>query len=123
MVNNDLKDITILYAEDEDLIRESVSMLLKRRVKEVVMAENGQIALNKFNENKPDILVTDLQMPIMTGMELAKQIRQVDPDFPIVVISAYNDESHQVPEASGRLLKPVQKNELLEVIANCVGSR
>lgn len=114
-----LKEITVLYVEDEDMMRESVVMLLKRRFKEVLVACNGAEALDVFKNNHVDVIITDLQMPVMDGMELSKQIREMG-DTPIVVVSAFNDESHQVPEANGRLLKPIKKNDLLDTVLECV---
>lgn len=114
-----LKEITVLYVEDEDMMRKSVVMLLKRRFKEVLVACNGAEALDVFKNNHVDVIITDLQMPVMDGMELSKQIREMG-DTPIVVVSAFNDESHQVPEANGRLLKPIKKNDLLDTVLECV---
>ena len=114
-----LKEITVLYVEDEDMMRKSVVMLLKRRFKEVLVACNGAEALDVFKNNHVDVIITDLQMPVMDGMELSKQIREMG-DTPIVVVSAFNDVSHQVPEANGRLLKPIKKNDLLDTVLECV---
>lgn len=114
-----LKEITVLYVEDEDMMRESVVTLLKRRFKEVLVACNGAEALDVFKKHKVDIIITDLQMPVMDGMELSKHIREIN-NTPIVVVSAFNDDSHQVPEANGRLLKPIRKNDLLDMVLECV---
>lgn len=114
-----LKELTVLYVEDEDMMRESVVMLLKRRFKDVLVACNGAEALDIFKNNKVDVIITDLQMPVMDGMELAKHIREID-NTPIVVVSAFNDESHQVSEANGRLTKPIKKNDLFDIVLECV---
>ena len=113
-----LKELTVLYVEDEDMMRESVVMLLKRRFKDVLVACNGAEALDIFKNNKVDVII-DLQMPVMDGMELAKHIREID-NTPIVVVSAFNDESHQVSEANGRLTKPIKKNDLFDIVLECV---
>lgn len=114
-----LKEITVLYVEDEDMMRESVVMLLKRRFKQVFVAANGLEAITIYKAEHPDIVITDLQMPVMDGMELSKHIREIN-STPIVVVSAFNDDSHQVPEADGRLLKPIRKNDLLDMVLECV---
>lgn len=116
-----LKEITVLYVEDEDMMRESVVMMLKRRFKKVLVAANGLEAIDIYESNHPDIVITDLQMPVMDGMELARQIRALG-NTPIVVVSAFNDESHQVPEANGRLLKPIRKNDLFDIVLDCVSA-
>ena len=116
-----LKEITVLYVEDEEMMRESVVMLLKRRFKQVFVAANGLEAIDVFKAEHPDIVITDLQMPVMDGMELARQIRALG-NTPIIVVSAFNDDSHQVPEANGRLLKPIRKNELCGIVLDCISA-
>lgn len=116
-----LKDITVLYVEDEDMMRESVAMLLKRRFKKVLVAANGLEAIDIYKAENPDIVITDLQMPVMDGMELARQIRALG-STPIVVVSAFNDDSHQVSEANGRLLKPIRKNDLFDIVLDCLSA-
>ena len=115
-----LRQATVLYVEDEDMMRESVVMLLKRRFKKVLVAVNGQEALDIYKSEHPDIIITDLQMPVMDGMELSKQVRALG-DTPILVVSAFNDDSHNVPEANGRLLKPIRKEDLFELAQECIG--
>ena len=114
-----LKEITVLYVEDEDMMRESVIMLLKRRFKQVLAAANGLEAIAIYKAEHPDIVITDLQMPVMDGMKLASQIRAMG-STQIVVVSAINDDGHQVPEANGRLLKPIRKNDLFDTVMNCI---
>ena len=116
-----LKEITVLYVEDEEMMRESVVMLLKRRFKQVFVASKGLEAIAIYKAEHPDIVITDLQMPVMDGMELARQIRALG-NTPIVVVSAFNDDSHQVPEANGRLLKPIRKNDLFDIVLDCVSA-
>lgn len=115
-----LRQATVLYVEDEDMMRESVVMLLKRRFKKVLVAVNGQEALDIYKSEHPDIIITDLQMPVMDGMELSKQVRALG-NTPILVVSAFNDDSHNVPEANGRLLKPIRKEDLFELAQECIG--
>ena len=114
-----LKEVTVLYVEDEDMMRESVVMLLKRRFKQVFVAANGLEAVNIYKAEHPDVVITDLQMPVMDGMELARQIRALG-NTPIVVVSAFNDNSHQVPEANSMLLKHIRKNDLFDTVMDCI---
>ncbi len=116
-----LKEVTVLYVEDEDMVRDSVVMLLKRRFKQVLVATNGSEAMDVYKDKRPDVIITDLQMPIMDGMELAKHVREMG-DTPIIVVSAFNDSSHAVPEANGRLLKPIKKDDLLDTVLCCIGA-
>ncbi len=114
-----LKQVTVLYVEDEDMMRESVVMLLKRRFKKVLVAANGMEALNIYKTEQPDVVITDLQMPVMDGVELSEKIRALG-DTPIIVVSAFNDDSHQVPQANGRLLKPIIKEDLFDIVQKCI---
>jgi DNA-binding NtrC family response regulator len=94
-----LKTIKILYVEDEDLIRDSVEEALSKFVKEIVVVENGKKGLFKFNElNDFDLIITDILMPEMNGIEMIKEIRNINKDIPIIVTSAYGLTNSYVKE-------------------------
>ncbi len=112
--------IKLLYVEDEAIIREQLERLLKRVVKEVVTASNGEEGLLAFKEHHPEIIVTDIKMPQMTGLEMAREIRKLDKSIPIVITTAHS-ESEFLLEAieisvSDFLLKPVDTDNLISVI-------
>lgn len=112
--------IKLLYVEDEAIIREQLERLLKRVVKDVITASNGEEGLKAFRENKPDIIVTDIKMPQMTGLEMAREIREIDKAIPIIITTAHS-ESEFLLEAieinvSDFLLKPVDTDNLISVI-------
>ena len=86
-----LKEITVLYVEDEDMMRESVVTLLKRRFKEVLVACNGAEALDVFKKNKVDVIITDLLMPSMTGLSLIREMKKRKSSIPIIIITAYGN--------------------------------
>ena len=70
--------VRVLYVEDEDIIREQLERLLKRIVSEVVTACDGKQGLEFFDKYAPDIIVTDIKMPKMNGLEMSKAIRNSD---------------------------------------------
>lgn len=112
--------IKLLYVEDEDIIREQLERVLKRVVKDVVTASNGEEGLKIFREYRPDIIVTDIRMPLMTGLEMAREIRGIDKAIPIIITTAHS-ESEFLLEAieinvSDFLLKPVDTDNLISVI-------
>ncbi len=112
--------IKLLYVEDEAIIREQLERLLKRIAREVITAKNGKEGLAAFREYAPEIIVTDINMPQMTGLEMAKEIRKIDRDIPIIITTAHSDSEFLLEAieigVSGFLLKPVDTDKLIKVI-------
>lgn len=73
-----LKTMTLLYAEDEEGIRKPMSNSLSYYLKEVMEAKNGEEGLAIYEDKRPDIILTDLRMPIRDGLYMVKKIREVD---------------------------------------------
>lgn len=86
-----LKSIRILYVEDDAATREELAMMLTPWVRELIVAVDGQNGLDQFRASRPDIVVTDIQMPRVSGLAMCGEIRSLAPEQPIVVLSAYND--------------------------------
>ncbi len=118
-----LKSATLLYVEDEDVARLAVGAFLKRRVGTLLLARDGQEGLAQFTQDRPDIVVTDLEMPIMNGMQMVHRIRELDNGTPIVITTAYDDEAHACPEANRVIIKPIMFNDLLNTILECLARR
>ena len=89
-----LQTLTVLYAEDEVGIRENIADSLGYYVKEVLQASNGAEAFDLYESNKPDIILTDIHMPVLNGIEFVKKVRQIDRDIPIVMITAHTDKKY-----------------------------
>jgi DNA-binding NtrC family response regulator len=79
----------ILVVDDEQIIRESLSFILKKEGYSVEEAGNGKDALAKHESNAFDIIITDIEMPEMKGVDLLKQIRQRTPQALVVIITAF----------------------------------
>ena len=79
----------ILVVDDEQIIRESLSFILKKEGYDVEEAANGKDALAKHSANPFDIIITDIEMPEMKGVDLLKQIRQRTPQTLVVIITAF----------------------------------
>jgi CheY-like chemotaxis protein len=118
-----LNQTTLLYVEDEDVARMAVGAFLRRQVSKLVTAANGQEGLQQYEEHLPGIVVTDLEMPIMNGMEMIRRIKALDANIPIIITTAYDDEAHSCPEADRIIIKPIMFNDLLETIVECLGER
>lgn len=111
-----LKQISLLYVEDSRAMREILAKRLEKRVKKLIVAEDGEEGFEKYCQYKPDIILTDIEMPKLNGFELAKKIRQDNKDAIIIVLSAHTDSSFLLDalelNISGYLLKPVDKDKL-----------
>ena len=87
------KDFTILYVEDDNDIREETESFLKLIFKDVFVATNGNDGVQAFYAHSPDIILTDLKMPKMNGIEMSKTIKDNNSEIPIIILSAFHDNS------------------------------
>ena len=85
------KKFTLLYVEDNEDAREATLFILEDIFDNIIVAVDGSDGLNKFKENDIDIVLTDISMPIMDGLEMCQNIKQIDPDQPIIVLTALLD--------------------------------
>jgi CheY-like chemotaxis protein len=118
-----LKGMTLLYVEDEDVARMAVGAFLRRQVGTLLLAADGQDGLKQFEAHHPDVVVSDLEMPVMNGMQMVRKIRALDNGTPIIITTAYDDEAHACHEAARVIIKPIMFNELLATILECVAER
>ena len=79
-----LANYTVLYAEDDLGVQKNVNELLSLLFKTVYLASDGQKAYELFNEHHPDLVITDIKMPRVSGIELAKKIRETDSEAEII---------------------------------------
>lgn len=86
-----LSHIRLLYVEDEVETREEFSKFLKRRVGRLIPAESGSDGLKRFEDFLPDIILTDLRMPGMTGLEMVRTLRSKGYKTPVIILSALSD--------------------------------
>jgi DNA-binding NarL/FixJ family response regulator len=117
------KDITILLAEDHVLVRESVRQSLEREpnLKVVGEAGDGDEAVAMARKLKPDVILMDISMPKLNGIEATKQIKAFQPSAVILILTAYDYEQYIFPlleaGAAGYLLKDVTSRELISAIS------
>src|SRR5271170_2087289 len=81
----------ILIADDEEAIREVISTLLEAKGYQCDVAPNGQIALEHFQKEPPALVLSDIVMPEMDGLKLLAQLREHDPDVPVIMVTAMHD--------------------------------
>lgn len=117
-----LSSITILYVEDEQMIREEVSYFFKKYIKNFHVAKNGVEGIEVFNEVKPDIIITDIQMPKMNGLEMLKEIDTKN--IPVIITTAYSDIDYFLKAIELNIkkfvIKPIDLMELVKDIQDCI---
>jgi CheY-like chemotaxis protein len=122
---------TILLVDDEELLRAGVQEMLEMSGYSVITATNGHEAMACLKQNAIDLVITDLVMPKMDGVDFVEQLRQIWPDVPVIVVSGstrnimqrYGIESIQVPGADASLSKPFKGVDLMSQIKELLGAR
>jgi len=118
-----LKDLKILYIDDEPLIREDAVEYLSFYCDNVYEACNGEDGLEKYKELKPDIIITDIKMPKLNGLDMIKQIRKKDKTTKIIVATAHLETSYLMDAIElglvKYLIKPIMEDTLLHVLEKC----
>jgi len=118
-----LKDITVLYCEDEEYLRDITKGILESFTHKQFIAEDGAIGLEMFEENQDeiDLIITDVNMPNMTGLEMAKKIKEINPNMPIIVATAFSNSEYLLEAIElgidKYVLKPVNIKKLLDTMA------
>jgi len=110
-----LKTLTVLHVEDEDLAREGLAIFLRRRVGRLLSAPDGAQGLRAWREAAPDILVTDIQMPLMDGLAMIEAIRAEGGLLPVVITTAF--------ESTGYMLRAIDLGTERFVIKPILGER
>ncbi len=118
------EDISLLYVEDDAAIRKNLLVYLKRRFGQVWQADNGLEGLSLYLERSPDIVMTDIRMPIMDGLAMTRGILKQNNKAPIIITSAHN-ETNDLLEAielgiSHYLLKPLDPGKMETSLQHCV---
>lgn len=113
-----LDDLSILYVEDDSLIRAGIADFLRRRTSQLYLAENGQEGLDIFIKCRPDIVITDILMPVMDGLQMAQEIKALDHNVPIIVTTAFNESDLFIKAIDigidKYILKPLDRARLLQ---------
>ena len=118
-----LKGLSILYVEDDDALRVKMLEFLQMIFDRVYPAENGKKGLEAFNMYSPDIIITDIKMPVMDGLEMANQVKQKNPDTPIIITTAFSEVDFLIRAIEIRVdryvLKPIDEGIFLDAIHKC----
>lgn len=118
---------TVLVVDDKELMRDSVATTLQRSGMAVISAPDAQTAIDLIARRRPDVVVTDLKMPGMTGIELLEQTRAIDEDLPVVLMTAFGavDTAVQALKlgAFDYLTKPFEGDELVVAVKRAIEHR
>ncbi len=121
-LTEETKKMTAMVVEDEAVANELLSSTFKNFFKEVTSAFTGKEALELYKEKKPDIVFVDIIMPEMDGIELARKIREINPQQMVVVVSASND-IQKISETieigvNSFIQKPIDTKKIIELLQN-----
>ncbi|MEQ8238768.1 MAG: response regulator transcription factor [Cyclobacteriaceae bacterium] len=114
--------IRLLLVDDHELFLEGIISLIEDEdfVNIIGTAPNGRLALDSIRQDQPDVLITDLNMPIMGGIELVKKVKLEFPEIKILVLTMHNDRSTiseiMMAEAEGYVLKNTDRDELVKAL-------
>lgn len=125
-----LKEFKVLLVEDEPSLAKLLKVAIGDNFYSFSLATNGKEGLEIFKKISPDIVITDIMMPDMNGLEMAKELKQQNSDLPIIILSAYSEKEKLLNAidvgVNKYFIKPFDPEELLEYICslqNKLGSK
>jgi CheY-like chemotaxis protein len=112
--------LRILYVEDNALVREVTSELLAQDEREVVARASAEEALDAFRENEFDVVITDVSLPVMSGLDLARTLLALKPNVPIILASGYalNAVVQNLGPNVRTIVKPIEAGEIDSLITD-----
>ncbi len=112
--------LKVLYIEDEPKLRERICIVLRMRFERVFTAANGSEGLEVFSRERPDIIVSDIKMPVMDGLEMTMHIREIAPEAPVILSTAFTETAYLLRAielgVSAYVRKPLDCRHLVETI-------
>jgi diguanylate cyclase (GGDEF)-like protein/PAS domain S-box-containing protein len=117
---NILTSKTILYVEDDENTREEIAFFLEKFALKIYIAKNGKEGLALYKKYSPDIVVTDIQMPVMNGIDMIKEIKKIDATIPTIVTTAFNETAYLLNAinigVNRYILKPINLKKMIQEI-------
>jgi DNA-binding response OmpR family regulator len=119
-----LKDKSVLFAEDDKVARVQMAEVLSMIFGVVFSAKDGEEAYRMYEDEKPNLIITDIKMPKMDGLKLARQIRRSDYDTPIIMLTSFAEQDLLLSAANlsidGYLVKPVELGGIVDTICKAI---
>ena len=114
------KTLKLLYVEDDEETRVSTLEMLKNFFVDIYMAVDGEEALELFKKHSFDLIISDINMPKLTGIEMLKEIRNIDSEIPVLIFSAHNEVKYFIETiklgVDGYILKPLEFSQFILVL-------
>lgn len=121
---NELRKLKILYIDDEDFIRSNAVEYLNFYFDDVYEARDGAEGLEIYHKVKPDIVISDIKMPKLDGIDMVKEIRKEDKTTKIIIATAFVDTKYLLNAVElgliKYLIKPITEDKLLPILKSCV---
>lgn len=121
-MNNKIKNLKILIVEDEPKLASLLKDAINSYCYSVTVAINGQEGIEKYLKVKPDIIITDIMMPILDGLDMTIKIKEYNNNIPIIVLSAFGDQEKLLKAIDVGItkyfIKPFDPDVLIEYISN-----
>ena len=120
----DARNLTLLYVEDNVGARAGSMLIFEEFFGRVIEAVDGEDGLEKFKNYHIDLVITDITMPQMNGLEMAAAIRKLSPQTPVLILSAYNEAEYFIESirlgVEGYLLKPIEIGQFMDVLSQVI---
>ncbi len=117
-------DTAVLYVEDDDETRAVMAEFLGMKINKVYAASNGQEGIDYYKKYHPEIIITDIKMPVMNGLDMIKKIKAINPEVAFIIVTAYNEGQFLLDTielgVNHFLLKPIDENKLIKAIESCM---
>lgn len=114
-------NLKLLYVEDNECVRDATLLILDKFFRNITVAIDGQDGLDKYNLSSFDLIITDINMSKLNGLDMIREIRKIDKDISILVLSAYNEAEYFMDSiklgVDSYLIKPINLNQFLDVLS------
>ena len=121
-MNKILKNLTVLLVEDDNDSKKIMHDMLSDNFEKVFTAQNGDEGLKKFKKYNPNMLITDVFMPISDGLDMTRYIKEISKDTPVIVLSAHSEKETLLKAidvgVDKYLIKPIMADDILKTIEN-----
>lgn len=115
-----IKDRTVLFVDDEKVVTEIMKNILPFLFKEAYYASNGEVGIELYKKNQPDLIITDISMPKLDGIRMMKSIKEINNNVPCIYLSGHNEQD-RIAECTSLnceyIIKPINSKVLFEAFA------